>query len=175
MEKVYYTKFMSNLGEMFIASSDLGVCRLKLESERVESFFDWMKRNFVEVQENNEMNLEVIRQLSLYGKGQLKEFDLKLHLIGTPFQKLVWNGLRTIPYGEVASYKDIALLIGSPKGFRAVGMANNRNPIPIIIPCHRIIGHGGDLVGYGGGLDMKMKLLQLEGIHINEGRVATKK
>jgi methylated-DNA-[protein]-cysteine S-methyltransferase len=175
MKQVYYARFMSDLGEMCIASSDLGVCRLKLESESIESFFDWMKGNFDEVHENSGMNQEVIRQLLLYGKGKLKEFDLKLQLIGTPFQKAVWGGLCTIPYGEIATYKDIALLVGSPKGFRAVGMANNRNPIPIIIPCHRIIGHGGDLVGYGGGLDMKKKLLQLEGIHINEGKVATKK
>lgn len=101
-------------------------------------------------------------QLEEYMAGTRTEFDLPLKPEGTEFQKKVWNALLLIPYGETKSYKDIAVLIDNPKGCRAVGMANNRNPIPIIIPCHRVIGANGSLIGYGGGLDIKVKLLELE-------------
>lgn len=97
-----------------------------------------------------------------YLEGKRKNFDLPLRPEGTAFQKMVWGALLTIPYGETRSYKDIAAQIKNPKACRAVGMANNRNPIPIFIPCHRVIGTGGSLVGYGGGLDKKIKLLELE-------------
>jgi len=101
-------------------------------------------------------------QLEEYFDGERREFDLPLDPSGTPFQMAVWKELLAIPYGETRSYKQIAENIGSPKAFRAVGLANNRNPISIIIPCHRVIGSDGSLVGYGGGLDMKQKLLELE-------------
>ncbi len=90
-------------------------------------------------------------------------FDLPLEPAGTEFQKSVWVALQAIPYGETRSYGDMARQIGNPKACRAVGMANNRNPISIVIPCHRVIGADGSLVGYGGGLDLKQKLLTLEG------------
>ena len=106
---------------------------------------------------------QAFEQLELYLNGKLKEFDLPLLPEGTPFMKSVWQKLLDVPYGQTASYKDIAIAVGNPKGARAVGLANNRNPIAIFIPCHRIIGANGDLVGYGGGLDMKIKLLSLEG------------
>jgi methylated-DNA-[protein]-cysteine S-methyltransferase len=105
-------------------------------------------------------------QISEYLEGKRKKFDLPLVLHGTEFQKTVWRALQTIPYGETRSYKDIAVLAGSPKAFRAVGMANNRNPVSIIIPCHRVIGSNGDLVGYGGGLPVKKFLLELEGVKL---------
>ncbi len=103
-------------------------------------------------------------QLQEYFNGKRKYFDVPYKLIGTPFQINVWNALAKIPYGQTRSYKDIAINVASPKGFRAVGMANNKNPISIIVPCHRVIGSNGSLVGYGGGLDIKIKLLQLEGV-----------
>lgn len=103
-----------------------------------------------------------VNQLEEYLTGRRRAFDLPLKPRGTEFQKKVWNALLLIPYGKTKSYKDIAVMIDNPKGYRAVGMANNRNPIPIIIPCHRVIGTKGDLVGYGGGLDIKVKLLELE-------------
>ena len=106
---------------------------------------------------------QAFEQLELYLSGQLKEFTLPLMPEGTAFRKRVWQKLLDVPYGQTASYKDIAIAVGNSKGTRAVGQANNRNPIPIFIPCHRIIGSNGDLVGYGGGLDMKKKLLGLEG------------
>lgn len=101
-------------------------------------------------------------QIEEYMEGKRVKFDLPLRPEGTKFQMQVWDALLTIPYGEVRSYKDIAVAIGNPKACRAVGMANNRNPISIIIPCHRVIGANGSLVGYGGGLPIKTKLLKLE-------------
>jgi len=105
---------------------------------------------------------EAGKQLKEYFLGTRTAFQLPLCPKGTDFQKAVWKALENIPYGETKSYKDIAEAVGSPKGFRAVGMANNKNPIPIIIPCHRVIGADGKLVGYGGGLPIKVKLLELE-------------
>ena len=104
------------------------------------------------------------KQLMEYFSGSRKIFDLPLAFEGTSFQQKVWKALLTIPYGQVRSYKDIAKQTGNEKACRAVGMANNRNPIGIIIPCHRVIGSDGKLVGYGGGLDIKRYLLQLEGV-----------
>jgi methylated-DNA-[protein]-cysteine S-methyltransferase len=101
-------------------------------------------------------------QLMEYFEGKRKEFELPLALQGTDFQTLVWSALQTIPYGETRSYKDVAILIGKPDAVRAVGMANNHNPIVIIVPCHRVIGHDGGLTGYGGGLPAKQYLLDLE-------------
>ncbi len=106
---------------------------------------------------------ETIRQLAEYFAGQRKTFDLPLEFRGTDFQRSVWQALLTIPYGETRSYLDIANQLGNPKAVRAVGAANGRNPISIIAPCHRVIGASGDLVGFGGGLPAKMKLLELEG------------
>lgn len=105
---------------------------------------------------------DVVDQLSAYFSGDLTEFDLDIKLPGTKFQQKVWEALRTIPYGETRSYGEIALQIGSPGAFRAVGLANGRNPIGIIVPCHRVIGAGGGLTGYGGGIGRKRALLTLE-------------
>ncbi len=105
---------------------------------------------------------EVQKELEEYFNGTRKTFQLPLALKGTPFQQEVWKALMTIPYGETMTYKQIAEAIGNPKACRAVGMANNRNPIPIIIPCHRVIGSNGALVGYGGGLHIKEMLLEME-------------
>ena len=101
-------------------------------------------------------------QLSEYFAGARREFDLPLRLRGTQFQLAVWNALRAIPYGETRSYADIAAAVGNEKACRAVGMANHRNPVSIIVPCHRVIGKGGSLTGYGGGIDKKEFLLSLE-------------
>lgn len=106
---------------------------------------------------------QVIRQLDEYFAGERREFDVPLAPHGTPFQRRVWDALLNITYGRTASYGDIARAVGQPKAVRAVGLANGRNPIPIVIPCHRIIGSNGTLTGYGGGLPIKQTLLELEG------------
>ena len=105
---------------------------------------------------------DAVRQLDEYFAGNRKIFDIPLYLEGSPFQLKVWEALQAIPYGEVVTYKDIADSIGNPKAVRAVGMANHHNPIAIIVPCHRVIGAGGKLVGYAGGLNIKQYLLDLE-------------
>lgn len=106
-----------------------------------------------------------ISQLEEYFLGKRKKFDIPIILRGTEFQKKVWSSLCNISYGETRSYKEIAEDIGNPKASRAIGMANNRNPIPIIVPCHRVIGTNGELIGYSGGIDIKNKLLELEYIN----------
>lgn len=105
---------------------------------------------------------EAARQLEAYFAGKLSRFDLPLAPAGTPFQRNVWTVLRKIPYGETASYGEIARLLGKAHAYRAVGAANGRNPIPIVIPCHRVIGSNGSLTGFGGGLAIKRHLLELE-------------
>ena len=106
-------------------------------------------------------------QLDEYFQGKRTTFSLPFKLIGAPFQLAVWKELQNIPYGQTTSYKEIAQKINKPKAYRAVGMANNKNPLPIIIPCHRVIGSNGKLIGYAGGLNLKNYLLELEKSHTN--------
>lgn len=106
---------------------------------------------------------EAVRQLRAYFSGELREFDLPLDPLGTPFQRRVWSQVAAIPYGETRSYRQVAAAIGSPSAVRAVSAANGANPLPIVVPCHRVIGADGKLVGYGGGLPLKRMLLELEG------------
>ena len=108
---------------------------------------------------------EAFRQLGLYLEGRLRDFSLALKPDGTPFMKRVWENVLEVPYGETRSYREIASSAGNPRAVRAVGMANARNPIPIFIPCHRIVGADGRLVGYGGGVELKARLLELEASH----------
>ena len=111
---------------------------------------------------NDDAFPDAVEQLAAYFAGELTDFDLDLKLAGTTFQRRVWAALQTIPYGETRSYGEIAIQIGAPGASRAVGLANGRNPIGIIVPCHRVIGASGSLTGYGGGLDRKRALLDLE-------------
>jgi len=115
-----------------------------------------------ELRESKPALAPYMRELDEYFAGEREDFSIPLDLRGTPFQLACWNALLAIPYGETRTYADIARAIGHPTAFRAVGMANNRNPIAIIVPCHRVIATGGSLCGYGGGLDLKRKLLDLE-------------
>ena len=113
--------------------------------------------------DGNPLLTEAARQLRAYFAGALREFSLPLDLQGTEFQKRVWRQVVIIPYGETCSYLQIAAAIGSPRAVRAVGAANGANPVPIVVPCHRVIGAKGKLVGYGGGLALKKRLLEMEG------------
>ncbi len=105
---------------------------------------------------------DAVEQLEAYFAGELRQFDVRMEMAGTEFQRRVWAALREIPYGETRSYGEIAREIGSPTAFRAVGLANGRNPIAVIVPCHRVIGANGSLTGFGGGLGRKSTLLDLE-------------
>jgi methylated-DNA-[protein]-cysteine S-methyltransferase len=117
-------------------------------------------KNWIETETETTQN--IANQIRAYLQGERKIFNINILLHGTEFQKKVWNELLKIPYGETRSYGNVARAIGVPNGARAVGMANNKNPISMIIPCHRVIGASGNLVGYGGGLGLKQKLLTLE-------------
>lgn len=138
------------LGILWIYADDKGITGISLR-EKTE----------VEKQETPLIR-QAAEQLAEYMEGARRSFDVPLNLKGTPFQKSVWAALCDIPYGETRSYKQIAEAVGNPKGCRAVGMANNRNPVMIIVPCHRVIGMNGKLVGYAGGLDVKERLLAME-------------
>jgi len=149
-----------------VASTAVGLCWLGLGQsvEEEESFRNWVARQFPKsfLMRKRGPNIEAIRQLQEYFTGKRQGFTIPLHQLGTPFQLKVWEELLRIPYGETRSYSDIAEKIGNPKGQRAVGMANNRNPIGVVVPCHRVIGKSGSLTGYAGGVEIKQRLLELE-------------
>jgi len=158
MKSVFYYRF-DRLGETVIgiAEEDGAITELFFENHVPAGFAKAECR-----QVETPLIKETALQVEDYLAGRRRDFSLPLVLHGTEFQKAAWQALQTIPYGAVRSYKDMAEQIGRPKAVRAVGMANNRNPISIIVPCHRVIGHNGALVGYGGGLPMKRYLLDLE-------------
>jgi methylated-DNA-[protein]-cysteine S-methyltransferase len=151
-----YTSMESLIGPLLLAGDERGLSLVYFVNGRRPNS---PPRNWVE---DKKPFKEVVRQLQAYFEGKLKDFDLPLVLEGTEFQLLVWRNLQKIPYGETVSYGQLARRIGSPDAARAVGLANGSNPIPIIIPCHRVIGSSGDLTGFGGGLPIKKKLLALE-------------
>ncbi|MFN8526148.1 MAG: methylated-DNA--[protein]-cysteine S-methyltransferase [Chloroflexota bacterium] len=144
-----------------------GLARLTFPDEPWVELDDWVKRwaPRVERRAAPERAAEVARQLRTFLEGKRREFDLPLDLRGTPFQTAVWRALRDIPFGRTVSYRDLASAIGQPTATRAVGAANGRNPVPIVVPCHRVIGANGTLTGYGGGLPLKSRLLALEGVN----------
>lgn len=142
--------------------SRVGTLTIICDEEAITGLEFLVKEPFEGIKKRTPLLERAVLQLEEYMDGKRKSFDLPLKPEGTEFQKKVWNALLDIPYGETRSYKDIAVFIGNPKACRAVGMANNRNPISIIIPCHRVIGANGSLVGYGGGLPIKIELLNLE-------------
>ncbi|MDR2919502.1 MAG: methylated-DNA--[protein]-cysteine S-methyltransferase [Tannerella sp.] len=149
-------------------NSPIGLLRIYEENQCITAIeFAFKTSGNPETGEEKETDLlkKSVQQLSEYFDGARKSFDLPLAPKGTDFQQKVWQALLTIPYGDTVSYKYIAEAIDCPKGFQAVGMANNHNPIPIIIPCHRVVGATGKLIGYAGGLDVKKQLLTIEGIY----------
>lgn len=160
---MYYDIIESLVCPILLAGNEKGLKHvIFLKGERqVEIPDDWV--------ENKELFREATRQLEAYFSGKLESFDLKLAPEGTEFQKSVWKALCKLPYGETRTYKDIAASVGKPKAYRAVGLANNRNPIAIIVPCHRVIGSNGKLTGYASGLDVKAFLLKLEENKLKEG------
>jgi methylated-DNA-[protein]-cysteine S-methyltransferase len=156
MSALFYATFESPVGPLLLGGDSDALRLVSFESSKhaAPPQADW--------KQNNAPFAEVIRQLQAYFRGELREFDVPLALEGTEFQRRVWNALREIPYGETISYLHLAERIGNPKAVRAVGLANGSNPIPIIVPCHRVIGSDGSLTGFGGGLSAKKKLLELE-------------
>lgn len=153
MKSTYY---LSPIGLIQLQGNETYITHIQFTSDNVQ------KQDIASVPQTWELGKQAIQQLSEYFAGKRTEFTLPLHPQGTAFQVAVWNALQTIPFGETRSYGEIASTIGKPKAARVVGLANNRNPLAIVIPCHRVIGANGNLTGYAGGLDCKAFLLNLE-------------
>lgn len=153
---MYYHTFESIWGPIILVGDEQGITQLLIDNGTkpivIEKY--WQK--------NDVLFSEAQKQLDAYALGERKEFDLKINPKGTDYQKAVWKTLVNIPHGETRTYKEIAISMGNPNASRAVGLANNKNPIPILIPCHRVLGAKGQLVGFAYGLDLKRELLLLE-------------
>ena len=164
METVHSARFESPIGALRIASTEVGVAYLGLPRAGGRGFAGWLARSARGARHEQAYapNREAIRQVIEYLEGKRSDFELRLDLRGTPFQRSVWNALLEIPYGATRSYADVARAVGNPNAVRAVGSANGANPVPLIVPCHRVIAAGGKLGGYGGGLDLKRRLLAME-------------
>ncbi len=163
--RIYCASFESPIGVIYIASTDKGLCKIALPKDGKSSFFSWIKDNFAPegIVDDRKKNSNAIRQLNEYFIGKRTKFDLDIDLIGTNFQQRVWTEITRTPYGNVVTYKQIAKRIHT-LGFRAIGTTVGKNPVPIVIPCHRVVGSDSKLVGYAGGIRLKEYLLRLEGI-----------
>lgn len=159
MMKYYYKMMSSPVGGLRLIASDKGLAAILWENDIPKRI-----RDFKEVEDSSHpILLETERQLNQYFNGTLKVFTVPLDQVGTPFQKRVWQELAAIPFGETRTYGQLAKKMGDPKLSRAVGSANHRNPVSIIVPCHRLLGSTGGLTGFAGGLEAKARLLELEG------------
>jgi methylated-DNA-[protein]-cysteine S-methyltransferase len=156
--KMRYTCFETPVGELTVIGDEAGIQTIYIETalnkRKLKMQKEWIRDDY--------FFESVHQQLEAYFSGTLRQFEVTLNPQGTPFQKRVWQALQEIPYGETRTYGEIAAIIGSPTASRAVGAANGKNPIPIIIPCHRVIGQNGKLTGFAFGLEMKSALLGLE-------------
>ncbi|GAA0377257.1 methylated-DNA--[protein]-cysteine S-methyltransferase [Bacillus horti] len=161
-----YSEMESPIGLLTLVRSKSGLCKIEFGAGEtaLRTIERWCKRHFLvdQLQKDDLALFEIKQQLEQYFLGKRLSFEGELDVQGTAFQKLVWTVLQRIPYGELWSYKQVAQEMGSPKAVRAVGGANNKNPLPIVIPCHRVVGSNGALVGYGGGLSIKEKLIAIE-------------
>ncbi len=155
-DSIRYTHMDSSLGPIFLARNSLGLCQINFQAGEEPAL---PGDGWINTQSGFE---EALAQLRAYFNHELRQFDLPLAPEGTPFQMEVWAALQTIPYGQTISYAALAKKIGRPSATRAVGAANGRNPLPIVIPCHRVIGSDGRLTGYGGGIHLKEALLTHE-------------
>jgi len=182
-DRLYWRETASPLGTLTLVASERGLCSVEFGAfaDVAGRLAEWAGRWWREpvlapAPEGHPLLAAAQRQLDAYFRGELNAFTIPLDLRGTPFQLKVWEALCRVPYGATASYGEIAAAVGRPKASRAVGGANNRNPVPIIVPCHRIIGADGSLVGYGGGLWIKEHLLALEGaLPISSARPSAEK
>lgn len=162
--ELFWNILESSWGDILIVANSKGIVRITLPGENTSKVLNGFckTRETILTHRDTKLISQAKKQITEFLSGQRNAFHLELAPIGTEFQKKVWNALKTIPYGQTRCYQDIAKSIGNPKSVRAVGGANNKNPIPIVIPCHRVIGKNGDLVGFGGGLSLKKRLLKLE-------------
>ncbi len=154
----YYAKTFSPIGDIFIQSDGTNITRVNMSNQK---YAPDIQEDWIENPDLKPISLAV-EQLAAYFAGNLRKFDLPLILQGTPFQKRAWTELTKIPFGTIVSYGELARRLGNPNASRAVGLANGKNPIAIIVPCHRVIGSNGSLTGFGGGLPRKQYLLEME-------------
>lgn len=159
----YTIQITTPIGPLLLAEENNALAEISFAVKEPKTF--QAGRQAESVEQETPLLLETKRELEEYFAGTRRTFDIPLSMRGTSFQKQVWKQLLTVPYGETITYGEIAARIGNPRAGRAVGMANHHNPIPIIVPCHRVIGADGRLTGYGGGLPIKEKLLELEKEH----------
>jgi O-6-methylguanine DNA methyltransferase len=164
-QKIYCTSFNSKIGTIHIASTEKGVCKISIPAQTKKDFMSWIQKrcNGAELIESTTKNRQIIDELNRYFDRRLVKFHSKLDPVGTEFQRRVWLQLRKIRYGKTISYKELAKRSGLTLGFQAVGKANGSNPLPIVVPCHRVVGSDMKLVGYAAGLKTKEFLLRLEG------------
>ena len=161
---VYFTEMQTPIGPLGLFAGERGLLSIALPNEPRHAAESRLERQLgpLAIREDAAAHATLLAQLTAYFAGTLRAFDLALDLRGTPFQRQVWEAVASVPYAQTCSYGAIARAIGRPAAVRAVGAANGANPLPLIVPCHRIIGADGTLTGYGGGLDIKQRLLALE-------------
>jgi methylated-DNA-[protein]-cysteine S-methyltransferase len=160
---LYYDVYPSVLGPLYIVVSETAIHRVRIGDEEWDSFYTLNKERIL--RQSTPLLQEAMKQMDEYFEGNRQSFELPISQTGTTFQQSVWKVLRNIPYGETISYLDVANQIENPKAVRAVGQANRANPLPIIVPCHRVIGKNKQLTGYAGSkIDLKEILLKLEGV-----------
>ncbi len=165
-ENVYWARLDIANWELWLGATAQGLCSVGWQDWEYQTFASEIASriplaNLIEDRQRLEPYAQELRE---YFVGQRKQFSFPLDLRGTPFQVAVWKGLASIPYGETRSYSEMALLVDKPRAVRAVGTANGANPIPVVLPCHRVIGKDGALRGFGGGLNLKEELLKIEGV-----------
>ena len=172
METIHISDVEAPIGRMRVASTEKGLAYVELPKAAGCGLRGWIHQQLrgARCREAHEPNAAAIAQIFEYLEGERTEFDLRLDLRGTEFQLQVWEALQAIPFGECRSYRDIAVAVGRPRAVRAVGTANGANPLPLIVPCHRVINSDGKLGGYGGGLPLKAQLLAMEA-RANETRL----
>lgn len=165
MRSFTWSTVSTQVGELHVATSKLGVCRVALPNERRGEFLSWLDRHAEggALIEDHKAHEELGGQLRKYFNRDLTRFTVPIDLIGTEFQVQVWKELVSIPYGTTITYGELAKRVGRPQGAQSVGGANGANPVPIIVPCHRVVGSDESMTGYGGGIAMKEFLLRLEG------------
>jgi len=171
---IHVARVQLDPGRFWLAASPRGLCRVAFPNEEQASFRAWLERwcGDGEVHEGPQAFVgAAIEQLRSYFSGELKTFDLTLDLRATPFQRQVLHHVAAIPYGQTRSYGQLAAALGKPNASRAVGAANAANPLPLFIPCHRVVGSGGQLTGFGGGVALKRRLLRLEGHAVVQERL----
>ena len=164
---IKYTSLDSPIGKIFIATTSKGILEISVSKKDEKAFAAYLRKKYkTEVIKDLSSTNKIIKDIKEYLKGSSVKPPCRFDLKGTGFQKRVWGALLRIPYGETRTYKDIARVIGNPRVSRAVGSACARNPIPILIPCHRVIASDGGLGGYSGGIEIKKRLLKIEGIEV---------